>query len=47
MKNPIGQLPAIARKKPLFWNKKRESVCKRAAYPNQNRASAAAQPKAG
>jgi hypothetical protein len=22
MKNPIGLLPAIARKKPLFWNKK-------------------------
>jgi hypothetical protein len=38
MKNPIGLLPAIARKKPLFWNKKRGSGCKRAAFPNPNRA---------
>jgi hypothetical protein len=47
MKNPIGFLPAIARKKPLFWNKKGDSGWKRAAFPNANRACGAAQLKAG
>jgi hypothetical protein len=47
MKNPIGLLPAIARKKPLFWNKKGRSGWKRAAFPNTNRACGAAQLKAG
>jgi hypothetical protein len=47
MKNPIGLLPAIARKKPLSWNKKRDSDWKRAAFPNPNRACVTAQPKAG
>jgi hypothetical protein len=47
MKNPIGLLPALARKKPVFWNKKRCLSSKDAAQISLDRACGAAQLKAG